>query len=373
VKIALFGAFDPDYPRTAVLAESLEAAGVEVVRIAVPPGTPAVAREVRLLSGWIARARGLRALLVPAFGHRDVPLAALIGRRTGMPVLFDPLVSRWDTQVQDLGRVRPGSLAEARLRQSDRVALRLADLVLCDTWEQGEFYSTRYGVARQRLKRIPVWADGATFRAGETRAPRPRGGPAEILYVGGFLPLHGMPALVDAMSLIEERHGTRLARFTLVGSGMMRPYVEREIAARGLTCVRLLARVPYEEAIRRMAEADIALGVFGTTPKAGRVVPHKVWQAMALGVPVVTRRSPAISEYFREGIHLRCVPAGDGESLARVLEELSGDADGRLRLGSAGREAARAEGAPERIGALLADAIDRALELTAPRPGTGRR
>jgi glycosyltransferase involved in cell wall biosynthesis len=372
VKIALFGAYDPEYPRTAVLAESLAARGVEVVRIGVPPGTPAVAREIRLLARWAAQARGLRALLVPAFGHRDVPLAVLIGRRTGMPVIFDPLVSRWDTQVMDLGRVRPGSLAEARLRQSDRISLRLADLVLCDTWEQGDFYSTRYGVPRPRLARIPVGADGATFRAGERRAPRPRGGPADVVYVGGYLPLHGMPALVDAMTLIEERHGTRLARFTLIGSGMLRPYVEREVAARGLASVRLLPRAPYEEAVRRLAEADIAVGVFGTTEKAGRVVPHKVWQGMALGVPVVTRRSPAISEFFRDGTHLRCVPAGDGESLARVLEELCVDPDARARVGAAGREAARAAGAPERIGALLLETIERALEQTAPRPG-GRR
>lgn len=372
MKIAFFGAFDPGYPRTAVLAEALAARGVDVVRIAVRPGSPPGARELQLLSRWASRARGLRALLVPAFGHRDVPLAALLGRQSGVPVIFDPLVSRWDTQVMDLGRVRRGSLAEAGLRRSDRIALRLADLVLCDTWEQGDFYSGRYGVARPKLARIPVGADEATYLAGEERVPHERAGPAEIVYVGGYLPLHGMPAIVDAMTLIEERHGTRLARFTLVGTGMMRPYVEREIAARGLACVRVLSRLPYPEAVRRMAEADVALGVFGTTEKAARVVPHKVWQAMALGLPVVTRRSAAIAEFFRDGSHLRCVPPGDGASLARVLEELAADPDARRRLGRAGREAARAEGSPGRIATLLLEAIDRTLERTAPKPG-GRR
>jgi glycosyltransferase involved in cell wall biosynthesis len=372
VKVALFGAFDPEYPRTAVVEEALAGRGVEVVRIAVPPRTPAFVREVRLAARWAARARGLRALLVPAFGHRDVALASLLGRQSGVPVLFDPLVSRWDTQVMDLGRVKRGSPAESRLRLSDRTALRLADLVLCDTWEQGDFYSTRYGVPRRRLARIPVGADGATFRAGAARTPRPAAGPTEILYVGGYLPLHGMEAILEAATILEDHHGTRLARFTLIGNGMMRPYVEREVAARGLACVRLLPRIPYAEAVRRMAEADIALGVFGTSEKAGRVVPHKVWQAMAMGLPVVTRRSGAISEYFRDGSHLRCVPAGDGASLARVLEELAGDPDARARLGAAGREAALREGSPERIGALLLEAVERALELTAPRPG-GRR
>lgn len=367
MKVAFFGAFDPDYPRCRVLAESLAARGVEISHIHARPGTAPLVRELTLFAQWAAHARGLRAMLVPAFGHRDVPLASLLGRRTGVPVIFDPLVSRWDTQVMDMGRVRAGSLAEARLRRSDRVALTAADLVLCDTWEHGEFYSTRYGVPRRKLARIPVGADAETFRLGEGRTPAARPAPAEVIYVGGYLPLHGLPAIIDAATWIEERHGTRLARFTLLGAGMLRPYVEREVSARGLRCVRLLPRAPYGEAIRCMRDSDIALGIFGVTEKAGRVVPHKVWQALALGLPVVTRRSPAVTEFFREGTDLRCVPPGDGAALGRAIEELAADAMARDRLSTAGRTAALAQGSPRRIGALLLEAIEQTLEATAPR------
>lgn len=367
MKVAFFGAYDPDYPRMRVFEEGLAGRGATTLRISVPPGSPALLREARLLVAWAARARGLRALLVPAFGHRDVPLAALLGRLSGVPVLFDPLVSRWDTQVMDLGRVRRGSVAERRLDASDRLALSLADLVICDTWEHGDFYSARYGVPRRKLCRIAVGADEATFRLGERREVIPRAGPIEVVYVGGYLPLHGMPAIVDAVTCLEERHGTRLARFTLVGSGMLRPYVEREVAARGLRSVRLLPRVPYSEAMERVRDSDVALGIFGTTEKAGRVVPHKVYQAMALGLPVVTRRSAAIAEFFREGEHLLAVPAGDGAALAAGIEKLATDPGMRLRLGAAGRAAARAQASSDQIGALLLDAIQQTLEATAPR------
>lgn len=373
MKIAFFGSYDPAYPRCRVLEEALRARGAEIVPIRARPGLPAALAPVALLAGWAGHARGLRAMLVPAFGHRDVPLAALLGRRTGVPVVFDPLVSRWDTQVMDLGRVRAGSLAAARLRGSDRAALAAADLVLCDTWEHGEFYSTRYGVPRRKLARVPVGADAETFALGGTPVPPHPPGPAEVVYVGGYLPLHGLSAIVDAATWLEERHGTRLARFTLVGSGMHRPYVEREVAARGLRSVTLLPRIPYAEAIRRLRGADIALGIFGTTEKAGRVVPHKVWQALALGRPVVTRRSRAVTEFFREDTHLRCVPPGDGESLGRALEELALDGGQRDRLGAAGRAAALALGSPPALGALLIEAIERTLEATAPSLHHGRR
>ena len=157
MKVAFFGAFDPAYRRNVVLREGLEALGVEVARIAVAPGTPMFVRDAALLVRWAASAASLDALLVPAFGHRDVPLAAALGRVSGLPVVFDPLVSRWDTQVGDLGRAGARSLAAWRLRASDRIALSLADLVLCDTWEHGDFFSTEYGVPRSKLCRVPVY------------------------------------------------------------------------------------------------------------------------------------------------------------------------------------------------------------------------
>lgn len=369
MKVAFFGAFDPAYPRNVVLREGLEALGVEVAQIAVAPGTSMLVREAALMARWAAAAASLDALLVPAFGHRDVPLAAALGRLSGLPVVFDPLVSRWDTQVGDLGRAGARSLAAWRLRASDRVALSLADLVLCDTWEHGDFFSAEYSVPRSKLCRVPVGADRRAFRLGEAARPPRLAGPLQVVYIGGFLPLHGVETAVEAATILEGRHGPRLATFTLIGDGMTAPRAERDIAARGLRSVRRLPRVPYADALAALSRADVALGIFGTTPKAGRVVPHKVYQSMALGVPTITRRSRAIAEFFREGEHLILVPAGDAAALAKAVEELAGDPDRGARIGNAGRAAAREQASPERIGALLAEAIARVRETTAPKVG----
>ena len=369
MKVAFFGAFDPSYPRNVVLEEGLAAAGATAARIAVAPGSPAFVREATLTARWAAAASSLDALLVPAFGHRDVPLATALGRSSGLPVVFDPLVSRWDTQVGDLGRVRAGSLASWRLRMSDRLALSLADLVLCDTWEHGDFFSAEYGVKRSKLCRVPVGADRLAFRnGGAARHPRVAG-PLRVTYIGGFLPLHGVETAVEAAAILEARHGPRFARFTLIGDGMTAPRAERDMAAWGLRSVKRLPRVPYADALAALWNADVALGIFGTTAKAGRVVPHKVYQSMALGVPTITRRSRAIAEFFREGEHLALVPAGDAAALAKSIEELAGDPDRAARIGAAGRASVKEQASPETIGALLVEAIGRAREKTAPRVG----
>jgi glycosyltransferase involved in cell wall biosynthesis len=85
-----------------------------------------------------------------------------------------------------------------------------------------------------------------------------------------------------------------------------------------------------------------------------------VWQSLALGVPVITRRSRAMAEFFRDGEHVVEVPPGDPTALADAVERLARDPDARARIGGAGTEAARAQGSPERIAPLLLDAIQRA-------------
>ncbi|MGE5178354.1 MAG: hypothetical protein ACM3PF_04585, partial [Bacteroidota bacterium] len=164
MRVAFLGAFDPEYPRVRVLREGLAALGVEA-RFLPVPARP-FAREAGLLRAWASRAGGADAYVVASFGHRDVPLAALLARIARVPLLFDPLVSRWDTQVGDLARATPRSATAARLRFSDALAMRLADLVLCDTWEHGELFATAFGVPRAKLARVPVGADRAAFALG---------------------------------------------------------------------------------------------------------------------------------------------------------------------------------------------------------------
>lgn len=366
MRVAFLGAFDPEYPRTRVLREGLAALGVEPSMYSY--SARPIARDAGLIAAWLQGAAGADAIVVPSFGHRDVPLVSLLAKAAGIPLLFDPLVSRWDTQVRDLGRVPERSLAAARLRASDALAMRLADLVLCDTWEHGELFASSFGVPRAKLARVPVGADRAAFALGESRAASASGretrsvgaAPFHAVYVGGFLPLHGVEAVIGAAALLEARRGPEFARFSLVGDGMTAHRADRDTAALGLRSVRRVGRVPYAQALEILAGADVALGIFGTTDKAARVVPHKVYQALAIGVPVVTRRSPAMLEMFSGSPPFSMVPPGSAEALADAIEALAGDPPRREALGNDGRQAALRIATPERVGEALRDAIARA-------------
>jgi glycosyltransferase involved in cell wall biosynthesis len=80
--------------------------------------------------------------------------------------------------------------------------------------------------------------------------------------------------------------------------------------------------VPYEYLIDYICKADICLGIFGTSGKATRVIPNKVYQILAAGKPLVTGDTPAIRELLRESPTVRLVTPGSPESLASAVLDL---------------------------------------------------
>ena len=140
-RVCFFGAYDPAYPRNRILRAGLALEGVSVVEARVAEHR-AFRRYPALVAAFLREARDAEVLLVPEFRHKDVPLARLLrGRRR---LVFDPLVSRHDTLVEDWRLHAPGSLQARWNRWIDRWSLSLADLVLCDTWTHGASSQRRH-------------------------------------------------------------------------------------------------------------------------------------------------------------------------------------------------------------------------------------
>jgi glycosyltransferase involved in cell wall biosynthesis len=269
------------------------------------------------------------------------------------PLVFDPLVSRWDTLVGDW-KLHGASSAQARWNRAiDRWAFRAADRLLCDTWAHGELYVT-LGAERSRLRRVLVGAEPAFFDV----PPPPREGPVRITYIGGFLPLHGITTLLQAVALLEAR-ARALPAFVvqLVGDGIEFEDAKRAARALALTRAEFTGRMAYADAPRVLASSHVALGAFGAGEKTGRVIPHKLWQGLAAGRAVVTGDGEGPREVFTDRVHLRLVPRGDAGALADALAELLASREGRERLGAAGRARALELGTPEAVGRQLAEAL----------------
>lgn len=348
--VCCFGAWDRAYPRSRMIRAGFDHAGFRVVEAQVPDQR-AFRRYPALLAAWSRVASTSDVVFVPEFRHKDMPLARLVaGRR---PVVFDPLVSRWDTLVEDWRLHAPGSGQARWNRGIDRWAFRAADRLLCDTWAHGELFVS-LGAERSALRRVLVGAEAAFFEV----PPPPTEGPVRITYVGGFLPLHGVGVMLEAFARLEGDAGS-LPDFQvqMVGEGIEYEQARAFVAERSLTRVDFTGRLDYTDAPRVLEATHIALGAFGSGEKAGRVIPHKLWQGLAAGRAVVTGDGEGPREVFRSGEHLALVPRGDAEALAAALRLLIRSPERRAALGAAGQARARETGSPEAIGAQLSDAF----------------
>jgi glycosyltransferase involved in cell wall biosynthesis len=104
-----------------------------------------------------------------------------------------------------------------------------------------------------------------------------------------------------------------------------------------------------------VAGHDVCLGIFGTGPKALRVVPNKVFQGAAAGCAVVT--SDTAPQRRALGAAALLVPHGDSAALADALRALAADRAELARLRAASHRLATARFAPDQVVGPLLDAI----------------
>jgi glycosyltransferase involved in cell wall biosynthesis len=361
------GTFDPAHTRNRMLLDLLATAGWQTTvarqdvwgsdRVSTVRGDRlglvrrAVAGYARLVVYAMTAPRP-DAVVVLYPGHVDMLVLAPIWRLRRVPVVFDPLLSLYDTAVADRRLVRSGSLRARVLAAIDRLAFALADVVVVDTPEVGAFYADRLGLRAD--KQVVIWPGTDAERLGATSTGG--GEPRRVLFHGNYIPLHGIATIVRAAALLRDA-GVAVD-FRLVGSGQDRPAIEALIAKLGdLPHLTLVDPMPLERIGDEIRAASICLGIFGTSEKARRVVPFKVFEYLALGRPVITGDSPAARAALGDDV-VR-VPPGDPSELAAAVRALLDDVDRRDRLGRAGAARFAARFSVEAQAANLRAALDR--------------
>jgi glycosyltransferase involved in cell wall biosynthesis len=351
VRVLYFGTYERRYPRNAQVISCLRAAGVEVMERHEPvwegredkwrSGIGAALRLARAEARLLRRPHDrFDALVVGYPGHLDLTAARHAAR--GRPVVFNPLVSLSDTLVDDRGRFRPGSAPARALRTLDRAAMRRADLVVADTQAHARFLADLAGLPSERLAVCLVGAEERLFRPGWRR-------PAEFecLFVGKLIPLHGIETILGAARLAPE------LRFRVVGSGQLDALL-REAPAN----VDRAGWVDYEQLPVEYHGAGCALGIFGTSRKAARVIPNKAFQALACGTPLVTADTPAARELLVDGESALLVPPGDAGGLADALRRVASDQDLAAALSAGGRAAYEERASEAVLGARWRELIE---------------
>jgi glycosyltransferase involved in cell wall biosynthesis len=344
----------PADDRRVVLLEaaSLAEAGFAVLHLcpegrqppaAVPTRTlrrrPGLAGRLAILPRLLAGAIRVRPTTIHA-SEPDTWAVALIAKAVNdCAVVFDAHEDYADP-------CRLGSLpallrrpAAAAIRLVFRVLARRTDaLVLAAPGLEARFPSPPDRPPRVVVRNLIPRREAEALPQAVPAAP----GPLRLVALGAMGRARGWPVALAALA----RAADRTIRLEVVGpftDGSAAAFV-REAARLGLADrVVATGRLPRAEALARAARAHAALVLFAPGPANHEAaLPHKLFEAMALGLPVVVADScHAMAAVVRRAGNGLVVASADPAAVAAAFDALAADPALRARMGAAGRQALR--------------------------------
>ncbi len=335
MRVLCFGTYERLFPRNTTLIAGLRLAGAEVEECHEPLWELTRDKTGSSFTNPLAMlrtaGRGLRAywrlllrhrhtdydvMVVGYMGYLDMLLAAALSWIRRRPLVYSPVVSLHETVVTDRKMFSARSIPGRLAWRLDQWALRLADLIVLETETYVTYFSGEFAIPADRFVTVRLGADQATFSPREKRSD----GVFRVFFYGKFTPLQGVPVIIRAAARVQQLNPG--IRFEIVGSGQLSEKVQRLSVDFGLTNTEFLPWVPYEELPHHIGGADVSLGIFGVTEKTNRGIPVKVFDALAMGKPIITGDTPAARELLVHETNALLCPTGDPEALALAILRL---------------------------------------------------
>jgi glycosyltransferase involved in cell wall biosynthesis len=304
-----------------------------------------------LYLAWLALRR--RPTIVQVHNPPDfLVLAALVPKALGARVIFDIHDLSSDMLAMRFGDSRGAAAAKKLLERLERLACRLADVVVTVHEPYREELAAR-GVDSDRILVVLNSLDETQL---PEAFPSPSREPFRIVYHGTVTPHYGLAVVLEAFALLPDRLSA--ARLEIVGTGDAVPELAARAEALGVADrVELTGlAVPHAEALTRIAGASV--GVVPNLPsRLNRfALSTKLFEYVVLGIPAVVSDLPTLQRYFSPE-EVAFFRAGDPQALADAIALVADDYGAALARATAARERYRKaydwEGQCRRYAAML--------------------
>lgn len=340
LRVVWWGTYDLGKPRNRILVRGLTENGVEVIQchhdvwagIEDKSQVRGVGPRLHLLAKWLLAYPELilRYIRLPThdvvfvgyLGTLDVLVLWPFARLRGIPILWDAFISLYDTVVLDRRLVSPRNVLARAVYAWEWLACRAADKILVENSEQASYLCSLHNLRHRKVDWVFIGVEPEVFPPRESVGRSRSDKETLVVFFGQFIPLHGVKILLDAVRLTRNES----IRWVLIGRGQDQSLVE-QAAREQLDKLTWIPWVPYRELIDWIHNADICVGIFGDTDKAARVIPNKIFQILACGLPLITRDSPAIRDLFDPsptGVVL--ISPGSATELADAVRSLAAPA-----------------------------------------------
>lgn len=318
-QVCFFGIYDPGYSRNRVLVRGLEENGYRVVECSVDPKKYSGFRKfIQLYKEWKRVKHNNFSFCIVGFpGHSVVWFAILLfGRKK---VIFDFFVSLFNSNIEDREQYKKISFKGLYMWFLDYFSLLISRRILIDTYAHRDFISKKFFVRRKKFQVVYVGSDDSVVFPKKFQKEIDK---FIVHFHGTNTPLQGFSVIQQAAKILESHKNIEFHIYGFSGEDT--------------TNLKFFPRFPYEKMSDILSRADIVLGIFGTTKKAGKVIPNKVFEGLAAQKPVITRKSKAVFELFYEKPPMVLCRKGDSQSLSQAISLLAASKTLRNRYAEEG-------------------------------------
>jgi glycosyltransferase involved in cell wall biosynthesis len=231
-----------------------------------------------------------------------------------------------------------GRLLGRVVRAVETAAYRFATAILTVHAPYRERIEPRVpGTSVQDVLNVPD-AEGWPAIADERLARPPADGVLTIGHHGTIAHRFGADVAVAAVASLRAEGVA--SRIRILGDGDFAPEVKAAVDALGPDAAEFGRRTFLVEEVPAFAETiDIGVAPYRRSPFVDQLLPVKVLEYLALGVPVVAT-STAVMRHYLDASAVRYVDDATVEAVTEALRELS-DPTVRLAYATAGRDAMR--------------------------------
>ncbi|MCK4539874.1 glycosyltransferase [Candidatus Parcubacteria bacterium] len=311
MKICYFGDYDAGYSRNRVIIKGLKENDVTIFEC----GSKMLGFK-KLCELYKKHKRIKNKYDIMIIGYSDsrfiIFLAKILTRKK---IIWDAFYSLYDSWVYDRKLVSKYSPKAWLYWLYDWFNCVLADKILLDTDEHINYFVKTFKINRNKFIKILVGTDDNIFYPREQK----KDNKFIVHFHGNYIPLQGAEYIIGAAQLIKDKD----ILFRMVGSKGQKYKEILSLAKKmNLSNIEFLNSVPYHILPELMAKVDVCLGVFGDTDKTKRVIPNKVYEAIAMEKPVITANTPAAQELFVDKKNILFCETANSENLAKKIKEI---------------------------------------------------
>jgi colanic acid biosynthesis glycosyl transferase WcaI len=241
-----------------------------------------------------------------------------------LPFVFE-LGDLWPRSIVAVGALRAGRIVDL-LERIELFLYRRATTVVALTYAFKHDLVAR-GIPVGKIVVIRNGVDLARYRPRARDLERAKSLGVAGKFVVGYIGTHGLAHdLGNVLAAAERLSAERAVAFLFVGAGADRERLIAEAQRRALANVVFVPMQPKDAMASIWSICDIALVHLKNAPAFSEVIPSKIFEAMAMGLPIllVSPDGEASQILAEDGAGL-WAPAGDPTALAEAIRRLFED------------------------------------------------